>query len=124
MRVVLPGNVIAGWSIPQPLGPQMPPLIEILRGAGLWGQMKPLIEVRKRYKVKVAHKGDWLEFAAAPRELVKLQEAEDGDTGGRVAFVPFGATLRVTKVKIIGRPDPDWLKEEIRRLVEKRLPPI
>ncbi|MCH8807918.1 MAG: hypothetical protein IH986_17775 [Planctomycetes bacterium] len=119
-HVVLPANVIVGWPRP-PIGDGMgqSAFLEGLRLAGLWGQMKPIATVNRKYKIKVSHQGKVLRFVGLNKTLVQMPEYQDKDTGGSVSFVPFGSTILIHRVVITGKPDDEWLEEEITRKVDK-----
>ena len=121
-RLLLPGNVILRWLRPPDVGAEPEEILEALRRLGIWGEMKPVVGVKRKYKVKVAHTGNVLKFGGGGRTLIQMQEANDDDTGGRVAFIPYGSTLLVHRIEITGRPDPDWLKREVGRRVDQSPP--
>ncbi|MCZ6691507.1 MAG: serine/threonine-protein kinase [Planctomycetota bacterium] len=119
-QVVLPANVIVGWPRPPMnggLGPRA--FLEALRLAGVWGKMKPIATVNRKYKVKVSHQGKVLRFVGLNKTLVQMPEYSDKDTGGSVSFVPFGSTILIHRVVITGKYDKEWLEEEIREEVDK-----
>ncbi|MCZ6603054.1 MAG: protein kinase [Planctomycetota bacterium] len=119
-QVVLPANVIVGWSRP-PMGGGLGPraFLEALRLAGVWGEMKPIATVNRKYKIKVSHQGKVLKFVGVNKTLVQMPEYTDKDTGGSVSFVPFGSTILIHRVVITGKYDREWLKDEIGRKVDK-----